>query len=349
MVSPSYTVEQLAAIVGGTLRGPGSGVIRGVADLGAAQADQASWVSRDKFAEHVATSRAGVVLVPKTFGDAPMPVILCAHIDRSVAKLLGAFATGRSQPPLGVHATAVVDPGAKLGDAVRIGPHVVIESGAVIGARSVLHAGVYIGGGSTVGDDCELFPGVIVLDGCTIGSRVVIHPNSVIGGDGFGYYFDQGRHNKVPHTGGVIIEDDVEIGACSCVDRSKFGHTIVGAGTKIDNQVQVAHNVQVGRHCVLAGQTAIGGSGRVGDFGVLGGRVAVVDGGSIGDRTRVAAIAVVTHDVPAGSIVSGFPAQEHRKELRERAAVRRLPKLLEEIKQLARRVEQLEASAHHRP
>lgn len=348
-MSRSYTIEQLATLVGGTLRGSGAAMIRGVADISGAASDQATWVSRDKFAEHVASSRAGVVLVSLNFGDAPMPVILCDHIDRSVAKLLGAFATPRSQPPPGVHPSAIIDSSAKLGEGVRIGPNVVIESGASIGARTVLHSGVYIGGGSTLGEECELFPGVTVLDGCTIGSRVVIHPNSVIGGDGFGYYFDQGRHNKVPHIGGVIIEDDVEIGACSCVDRSKFGHTVVGAGTKIDNQVQVAHNVKVGRHCVLAGQTAIGGSGQVGDYGVLGGRVAVVDGCAIGEQTRVAAIAVVDKDVPAGVTVSGFPAQEHRKELRERAAVRRLPKLLEEIKALARRVEQLEASTHHRP
>lgn len=345
----SYTVEQLAAIVGGTLRGAGSATIHGVADIVAVGAEQASWVSSSKYAGKAATSAAGVLLVPKAFGETPCPAILCDNIDRSVAKLLDAFAPPPSKPPLGVHPTAMVDPGAKLGREVRIGPHVVIESGAVIGDRCVLHAGVSIAEGATLGDDCELLPNVVVRERCRLGHRVIIHPNSCIGADGFGYYFDQGRHNKVPHTGGVMIEDDVEIGACCCVDRAKFGHTTIGAGTKIDNQVHVAHNVKIGRGCLLLAQSGVAGSARIGDFCVLAGRAATLDGVVVGDGATIATYGCAVRDIAAKQTVSGFPAQEHRDELRERAMVRRLPKLLEEMKALAERVAQLEGSTDHRP
>jgi len=345
----SYTIGQLAEIVGGKLRGDGRAVIRGVADVSEAGPEQATWVSREKYIERIAESRAGVVLVPEKFGQTPMPAILCPSIDRSVAALLGAFATPASRPEPGVHSNAVIHRSAKIGESPAIGPHVVIDAEAVIGRRCVIHPGVFIGRGTTVGDDCEFWPNVVIRDGCRLGHRVSIHSCSVIGADGFGYYFDQGQHNKIPHIGGVILEDDVEIGACSCVDRSKFGATIVGAGTKIDNQVQVAHNVRVGRHCILVGQSAIGGSSRLGDYSVLAGRALVLDNVSVADRVTLAAMAVADKDIPPGALVSGNPAQDHRDELRERALVRRLPKLIEQLKDVTRRVESLETSAHHRP
>jgi UDP-3-O-[3-hydroxymyristoyl] glucosamine N-acyltransferase len=348
-MSRTYTVGQLADVVGGTVRGDPNGVIRGVADVSEAGSDQATWVSREGYAEKLAGSRAGVVLVPADFSDTPMPAILCAKIEPSVAKLLGAFATPISKPDPGIHPTAVVHASARIGPSPAIGPHVVIDADVRIGASCVIHAGVFIGRGTAIGDNCLLWPNVVIRDGCAVGHRVIIHPNSVIGADGFGYYFDGGRHNKVPHIGGVILEDDVEIGACTCVDRSKFGYTVVGAGTKIDNQVQVAHNVRIGRHCVLAGQTGIAGSSRIGDYCVLGGRAGVLDNVTVGDRATIAAIATADKDVPAGMTVSGFPARDHREELRERALVRRLPKLAEQLKDLIHRVEQLEASTHHHP
>lgn len=348
-LSKSHSVEQLASIVGGVLRGSGAATIRGVADIADAGADQASFVTHPKFAEKVATSRAGVLLIPKGFGETPGPAILCEQVERSVAKLLGAFLPEPSRPPRGVHPSAIVDSSAKLGRDVSIGPCVVIDPGATIGDRCVLHAGATVGAGSSLGEDCELLSNVVVGERCRLGHRVVIHPNSCIGGDGFGYYFDQGRHHKVPHTGGVIIEDDVEIGACCAVDRAKFGHTIVGAGTKIDNQVHVAHNVKIGRGCLLLAQSGVAGSTRIGDFCVFAGRASAINGLTIGDGATLATYACADKDVPPGATVSGFPAQEHRAELRERATIRRLPKLIEEFKQLVERVEQLEGSTHHRP
>jgi len=348
-MSRTYTVGQLADLVGGTVRGDPNGVIRGVADVSEAGSDQATWVNRQAYADKLKDSHAGAVLVPTNFGDTPMPAILCKQIEVSVAKLLGAFATPVSKPDPGIHPTAVVHASARIGPNPAIGPHVVIDADVQIGERCVLHAGVFIGRGTAIGDNCLLWPNVVIRDGCAVGHRVIIHPNSVIGADGFGYYFDEGRHNKIPHIGGVILEDDVEIGACTCVDRSKFGYTVVGAGTKIDNQVQVAHNVRIGRHCVLAGQSGIAGSVRIGDYCVFGGRAASLDNVAVGDRVTVASLAVVDKDIPDGLTVSGFPARDHREELRERALVRRLPKLAEQFKDLIHRVEQLEASTHHHP
>ena len=213
----------------------------------------------------------------------------------------------------------------------------------------MIHAGVFIGRGTTVGDECVFWPNAVVRDGCVVGSRVIIHPNAVIGADGLGFYFHDGRHHKVPHIGGVIIEDDVELGACACVDRAKFGYTVVGQGTKIDNLVQIAHNVQVGNHCVMAAQTGIAGSARVGDFCLFGGQSGASDNVAIGSGVQVLARAVVINDVPEGIAMSGFPARKHRDELRERAWLRRLPALAERLEDIIARVQQLEAADHHKP
>ena len=348
-MSRTYTVGQLADIVGGKVRGDATVVIRGVADVSEAGPEDATWVYREKYAEKLKSSRAGAVLIPTDFGETPMPAILCEKIEPSVAKLLGAFASPVSRPDAGIHPTAVIHASARIGPNSAIGPHVVIDADVRIGASCVIHAGTFIGRGTTIGDDCFLWPNVVIRDGCRLGNRVSIYPNAVIGADGFGYYFDEGRHNKIPHIGGVILEDDVEIGACTCVDRSKFGYTVVGEGTKIDNQVQVAHNVRIGRHCVLVCQTGIAGSVRIGDYCVFGARAGSLDNLAIGDRVTVAGLAVVDKDIPDGLMVSGFPARDHREELRERALVRRLPKLAEQLKDLIHRVEQLEASTHHNP
>jgi UDP-3-O-[3-hydroxymyristoyl] glucosamine N-acyltransferase len=349
-MSKEYTLEELAACVGGTLRGGGAELrIRGVADLAEAGPDEAAWLSHERYAKHLAESKAGVILLPQSAAElaSPAPVILCGHLDAAIAKLLGSFYEDAAPAP-GIHPTALVDPEATIGAEPAIGPYVVIEAGASIGDRCQLHAGVFVGRGATLGDDCTLWPNVVVRDGCHLGSRAVVHSCAVIGADGLGFYFAEGRHNKIPHAGGVIIGDDVEIGACSCVDRAKFGNTMIGDGTKIDNLVQVAHNVRIGQHCVFAAQCAFAGSVRIGHYCISGGRTAVVDHVRIGDGVRIAGGGtVVTKDLPPGSGVSGFPAQDHRREMREQAGLRKLPDLLERIRQLEARVKELEAAADH--
>jgi UDP-3-O-[3-hydroxymyristoyl] glucosamine N-acyltransferase len=345
----TFTAKQLAEIVGGLVRGDTDVVISGVAEVSEARSDQATWVSNPKYARRLVDSRAGVVLVPEAFGDTPMPAILCRHIARSVAKLLEAFAEPLCKPQPGIHPTASVHETARIGSKPAIGPYAVVDADVLIGASCVIHAGVYIGRGTTIGDDCVLWPNVVIRERCVLGSRVMIHPNAVIGADGFGFYFDEGRHQKVPHTGGVILEDDVEIGACSCVDRAKFGYTVVGQGTKIDNLVQVGHNVRVGKHCVMAALTGIAGSVRIGDYCVFGGKSGVADNVTLADRAQVAAGSIVHKDLPEGVAVSGCPARPLMEDRRERGWTRRLPALAEQLKELTKRVEQLEVSDHHRP
>ena len=342
----SYTTGELAQRVEGSLRGAANALIRGVAEVREATPEQAIWVSNPKYAKLLAESKAGVVLVPADYGPTPMPAILCPHVERSVALLLEAFAPEVPRPALGAHPSAVVDERAKIGANAAIGPGVVIEANAQLGANCAIHAGVYLGQGTILGDDCVIWPNAVVRDGCTLGHRVVIHSNAVIGADGLGFYFHEGRHCKIPHTGGVILGDDVEVGACACIDRSKFGNTVIGEGTKIDNLVQLAHNVRVGNHCVFAAHTGVGGSTRIGDYCLFGGQAAVIDNVSVGAGARLTAGAtLVTKDIPAGMTVSGCPAGEHLAQLREQAALRRLPALLEELKELRERVQRLETSA----
>jgi len=348
-MSRSYAVSQLADLVGGALRGDGKGSITGVADVSEAGARDATWVSRPKYESAVQASRAGVVLVPRDFPSTPMPAIVCANIERSVAALLGAFAHPVSRPAPGIHATAIVDPSSRIGESPAIGPHAVIDAEVVVGARCVIHAGVFIGRRSVIGDDCEIWPNVVIRDGCALGNRVIIHPNAVIGADGFGYYFDDGRYNKIPHGGGVLIGDDVEIGACTCIDRAKFGNTVIGRGTKIDNFVQIAHNCRIGEHCVFVSHSGFAGSVRTGDGCVFGARAGVLDNITIGRGVTLAGITTATKNIADGQTVLGYPAQNIRVELRERAALRRLPALLDQIKELIERVQRLEASAHHNP
>ena len=342
----THTISKLAEMVGGQLRGEGSAQIHGVADVREAGKDQAAWVSRESFAEAAQSSRAGVILVPKGFPATPMPAILCEKIEPSIAALLAAFARPLSRPDPGVHASATIHASSKIGEHPSLGPHVVIDAEAKIGARCILHAGVFIGRGAILGDDCEIWPNTVIRDGCTLGSRVIIHSCTVIGGDGFGFYFDGMQHVKIPHIGGVIIEDDVEIGSCTCVDRSKFGNTVIGRGTKIDNHVQVAHNCRLGQHNILAGFTGLSGSVRTGDYCVMGARVTFYDNLNIGNHVQLGGMSVVTKDLPGGMKASGFPAQDMKEDFRERAAVRRLQAHCDKVKELVERVERLETSAH---
>jgi UDP-3-O-[3-hydroxymyristoyl] glucosamine N-acyltransferase len=230
---------------------------------------------------------------------------------------------------------------AVIGEGVRVGPNVVIGERATVGRGTVLHAGVYIGDDTAVGDDCEFFPHVVLRERLTIGSRVVIHAGSVLGTDGFGYRWDGTQHAKVPQIGTIIVGDDVEIGSCVCIDRAKFSATRIGRGTKIDNLVQIGHNVEVGEHCIIVGQAGLAGSAKLGRGVVLGGQVAVRDHITIGDGAMAAATSGIAEDVPPKTIVSGTPALPHRQSLREQAALRDLPDLRNRVKQLQEQVEAL--------
>jgi len=262
-------------------------------------------------------------------------------VEAAMANVLPLFAPPIQRPAPGI------DPSAKISESARLGPGSAVAANAVIGQRTILgarvflHPGVVIGDDVTLGDDCEIYPNVVIRERVTIGHRVSIHAGSVIGSDGFGYRWDGKQHAKVPQIGTVVIEDDVEIGSCVCIDRAKFGFTKIGRGTKIDNLVQIAHNVQIGPHSIIVGQTGIAGSVKLGTGVVLGGQTAVRDHITIGDGAMVAARSAIANNVPAKATVSGMPALPHRQSLREQAAIRRLPELIVQVRKMQEEIDAL--------
>lgn len=343
----TYTLAEIAKWVGGAVRGDASLRMGGIAGVVEAGPDQITWLSHEKYARNLAQSKAGAVVVPEDYGPTPMPAVLVRNPSVAIITILEKFAPPVPRPPVGVHPTAVVAEDVAVGKGVAIGPCVVVGRGARLGDGTVLHANVFVGEDATVGDGCEFWPGVVVRERCVVGNRVVIHPNTTIGADGFGYQFMDGRHVKIPQIGTVTIEDDVEIGANCAVDRAKFGTTLIGRGTKIDNLVQVAHNVQIGPGCVIVAQAGIAGSTRLGRGVVLGGKVGVRDHVTLNDGVQAAACCCISKDVPAGTTVIGSPAAPHEIWAREQAKIRRLPSLFEQVEALAKRIEQLESSADH--
>jgi UDP-3-O-[3-hydroxymyristoyl] glucosamine N-acyltransferase len=348
MKSPP-TLADIADLVGGSLCGNGRITITGVAAISSAAEGDLTWVVQPQYADQLGNCRASAVLVGQDLADLPLPAIRCPDVEAALAQVLAWFCPPLPTPPPGVDPTAKVAPSASLGDGAALGPFVVVEDGAAVGPHTVLHAGVYVGPHARIGRDCRLWNNVVVRERCQLGDRVVIHPNCVIGSDGFGYYMRNGRHNRFPHLGRVVIGNDVEIGACSCVDRSKAGTTVIGAGTKIDNLVQVAHNVEIGENCVLCAQAGIAGSAKLGKWVVLGGQVGIRDNITLHDGVRVAACSCVPQDVSAGVNVAGVPAIEARQFLRVIAATHRSPELLAEMRELTKRIETLEAAANHQP
>jgi UDP-3-O-[3-hydroxymyristoyl] glucosamine N-acyltransferase len=346
----TYTISQIAQAVSGQIRGDPDRTITGVSSVEAAGPDQITWLAQEALLTKAAHGRAGAVLIPWQWADnlpAGTTAILVERPNHAIIRVLGMFEEPAAVSP-GIHPTAVIDPTASLGRNVSAGPHVVVGPQAAIGDDTVLRAGVFVGQASRVGSHCVLWPNVVVRERCVIGNRVIIHPNATIGADGFGYEFIDGRHVKVPQIGNVVIEDDVEIGANTCIDRAKFGSTMVRAGAKIDNLVQIAHNVDIGPGVVLAALVGIAGSAKIGAFSVLGGQVGVTDHARIGNQVIVASASAVTGTVPDNAQVAGVFAYGVQEWRRGQIAVRRLPKLLEQVKELARRVAELESAKDHR-
>lgn len=323
--------------------------ITGLATLAEASSTDLSFLGDKRYLPQFVTSQAGAVIVQKRIELPPAnkkPVLWVDDADLAMAKALDLFAPPVPRPPVGIETTARIAPTATIGKDVRVGHNVQVGERATIGARTVLHANVVIGDDSILGEDCEIFPNVVIRERCTLGDRVIIHAGSVIGSDGFGYRWDGARHAKIPQIGAVIIEDDVEIGSCTCIDRAKFSVTRVGRGTKIDNLVQIAHNVLIGPHCIIVGQAGLAGSVTLGAGVVLGGQSAVKDHATMGDGSMLAACSGVMKDVEPKQIVSGLPALPHRQSLREQAALRKLPemetivrKLVDEVEKLKKRLE----------
>ncbi len=322
--------------LGGVLDGDGTIEITGLSSLAEAGDGDLTFLANPRYASGVAATQASAVLTAVNWtGICPCAVIRVENPDRAFADAALMF----SPPPVafapGVHPTAVIAGGATLGAAVHIGPHCVIEAGAFVGDRTVLVAGCYIGHAAVIGADCRLYAHVSVRERCMLGDRVIAHDGVVIGSDGFGYTPDKhGVWQKVMQFGIVEIGNDVEIGANTAIDRARVGRTRIGNGVKIDNLVQVAHNVQIDEHTVMAAQAGISGSTRIGRRVQLGGQSGLAGHLRIGDGAMVGAQAGVTKDVDAGSFVSGYPAMDHRKATRMHAHLMRIPELKERVKAL---------------
>ena len=337
----SFTPDEIAAIVQPRARRGATGAtIRGISALGTARPGDLSFLGNPRYKSEVTRTKASVVLVPREYAGKPRSGQLFLVVDQPSVALARVCARIEPllwpAPPPGVHPSAVIAAGVKVAATATVGPLCVVEAGAVIGERTHLQASVFIGRNAVVGDDCRLMPGVRLYAECRIGHRVRVHANTVIGSDGFGYELVGGRHEKVPQIGTAIIEDDVEIGAGCAVDRARFGRTVVGEGTKIDNLVQVGHNATIGRHCILCGQVGISGSATIGDYAVLGGQVGVAGHITIGQGAKVGGGSGIARDVPAGSSVNGYPALPMMLERRIAVLKQRLPELF-------RRVDALEA------
>ena len=326
--------------------------ISGVATLDEATSENVTFVGSDQYAAELPNTQAAAAIVQRRIKVPPQWESRSLRVDDAdlaVGKVLKLFAPPVPQPPTGVDPTAKVDPSAVLGPGVAIGPYVVVGARTRIGRGTVLHAGVFVGQEVTIGQECQFFPHVVLRERIDIGSRVIIHAGSVLGTDGFGYRWDGRQHQKIPQIGTIVIEDDVEIGSCVCIDRAKFSTTRIGQGTKIDNLVQIGHNVQIGPHCIVVGQTGLAGSSRLGSGVVLGGQTAVRDHIKIGDGAMAAACSAIAEDVDPKTIVSGMPALPHRQSLREQAALRRLPDLVVQVRKLQEELERLKKSQGEAP
>jgi UDP-3-O-[3-hydroxymyristoyl] glucosamine N-acyltransferase len=338
------TVEELARLLASRFEGDGRTVISGVAGLENAREGDLVFLASPKFRKILEGSPAAAAIVPPEEPFRGIPVILSETPQLTFIRAVELFFQP-FRPEPGIHSTAVVSPSARIGQRVAVGALTVIEDKAEIGDGTVIFPLVSIYPRVKIGEECVLHSHVSVREDVRIGSRVILHSGVVIGSDGFGYLkLADGTHKKIPQKGTVVIEDDVEIGANSAVDRAAFGETIIRRGTKIDNLVQVAHNVEIGENSILAGQVGIAGSSRIGKNVVLAGQVGVADHLSVGDNVTAIAQTGIAQDVPAGAVVAGTPQLDVRDWRKASVLLPQLYDLVKDMKKLKARVEELEKS-----
>jgi UDP-3-O-[3-hydroxymyristoyl] glucosamine N-acyltransferase len=343
----ALTIIQLAKRLGAELddqRKDLSAQISAVAPVETAGESEVTFVSHNKHKAALGKSRAGAVIVSEHLEGVNKPQLVVKNVNAALIEVLNIFAPKIQTVPTGIDTTAKLGKDVKIAGSVSVGAYAVIGDNVEIGENCVIGSGCKIGDNTKLGNNCRIDSNVVIYHGCTLGNNVIIQANSTIGSTGFGYSFIDGAHKLVPHNGGVVIEDFVDIGANSCIDRAKFGNTIIGAGTKIDNLVQIAHNVVIGKCCLIAGLVGISGSCKIGDGVVLAGQVGLADNLTIGDGAVVGAQAGVTHNLTPGQQVLGSPALDARDAFRVFGVRKRLPKMVEQLRHLNKRVEKLEAA-----
>ena len=334
------TLQELADRAGGRVVGDGSLAVARISTVEEATEDALTFATDERYLAAALKSKAAAVLVNASIApeSGTKSFLVVENARLGLARLLAALRPSRPQGPFR-HATAAIEPDAELGDDVYVGAHAYVGRRARIGRGSVVGAGAFVGDDASIGESSWLHPHSNLMEGCRVGDRVVLHAGCVIGSEGFGWAFIEDRLERIPQVGNVELDDDVEIGANTCVDRAQTGSTRIGQGTKIDNLVQIGHNCRIGKHCALASLTGLAGSTVIGDYVKVAGQVGTRGHMLIGSRSTVAGQSGVWGDVAEGATVSGNPARDHREELRREVMIRRLPKLVARVDALERALE----------
>lgn len=337
------TLNEIARLLEGRVLGDGGLRITGISGLREAQEGDLSFLAHPKYAPLLKETKASAVIAGE---NTTLPERLAAVIvkdpNKAFTKVIEQFASALVKIKREIHPTAVIAEGVTLGPNVAVGAYAVIEEGASIGAGTTIYPHVYLGHRTAIGQDCLIYPRVVVRERCIVGNRVTLHAGAVIGSDGFGFAAGDGRREKIPQVGVVVIEDDVSIGANTTIDRARFDKTVIRKGTKIDNLVQIAHNVQLGENCALAAQVGIAGSTRIGNNVLIGGQAGLNEHIEIGDNTLIGAQSGVMKTFPPGSILAGYPARPRSQTLRQHAVLQSLAEDYERLRSLLRKAETLE-------
>jgi UDP-3-O-[3-hydroxymyristoyl] glucosamine N-acyltransferase len=337
-----FTVAQIAEKIQGEVIGDGAVLLTGFTSADRAGAGELTFAEKDSYFAAADASQAAAILVAGPFQSATKALIRVPNARVAAAKVLALFYSPEAPPP-GIHPSATIAASARIDPTAHVGPGCVVGAGVKIGARSVLKGGNHLGPDCQLGDDVCLFPNVVLYARTQVGHRVAIHAGTVIGSDGYGYVFDQGRHLKMPQVGSVIIHDDVEIGANTCIDRGALGPTVIGAGTKIDNLVHVAHNVAIGQHCLIMGQVGFAGSTRLGDYCVIASQTGIADHLTLGRQVTVGGKSGVMRDIADKETVMGFPAVPQNQAKRQWIAIQKLPEMMSRMRELEKQVAELTA------
>jgi len=332
------TLKEIAAIIGGEIIGDANTVITGVCGIREAKEGDITFVANPKYMPLMDETNASAIIVSRDVEAAPKPIVKTENPSLAFTKMVSLLAPNEVHHPKGIDPKAVIGDNVKLGENVAVQAYAMIGDNVEIGNNTIVYSGVYIGAHAKIGSDCLVYPHVTIRERVTIGARVIIHSGTVIGSDGFGFATVKGVHHKIPQIGTVIVEDDVEIGANVTIDRARFGRTFIGKGTKIDNLVQIAHNVEIGENSIIVAQSGISGSTTVGKNVILAGQSGIVGHINIGDNAIVAAKSGVAKSIPPDTVVFGYPAKPIEKTKRINACLQRLPKLFKVVSAIEKKL-----------
>jgi UDP-3-O-[3-hydroxymyristoyl] glucosamine N-acyltransferase len=342
------TLREIAEFIDGEVVGDDSIVITGISGINEASEGDITFAANPKYLPLIERTRASCVVTARDTQAKSKPLIRTENPSLAFAKIVSLMVPAEIKHPKGIHPTAILGKDVSLGKNVAVGPYAVIEEGSSIGDNTVIYSGSFLGRQVKIGENSIIYPNVSIREKVTIGNSVVIHSGTVIGADGFGFVTVEGRHHKIPQVGTVVVEDDVEIGSNVAIDRARFGKTVIGAGTKIDNLVHIAHNVSIGKNCLIVAQVGISGSTTLGNNVILAGQVGLVGHITIGDNAVVMAQSGVSKSVPAGAYVWGYPAKPQDTAKKVNACVQNLPRLYETIAELKKKIEELESKSKNK-